>query len=99
MGFRSRLLSGYLRHYFLIRELSEHHEISLFSIVGGDFDNADSDALTPYTKRIRTFPSSSRWKFPGAKGTRPRALHRGSRGRGCATARPGGQGSRTPRAV
>ena len=59
-GFPYPLTSGYLRHYFLIRELSEHHEISLFSIVGGDFDNADSDALTPYTKRIHTFPSSSR---------------------------------------
>ena len=59
-GFPYPLTSGYLRHYFLIRELSEHHEISLFSIVGADFGKADSDALTPYTKRIRTFPSSNR---------------------------------------
>lgn len=38
-GFPYPLTSGYLRHYFLIRELSSRHEITLVSMVGRDFSS------------------------------------------------------------
>ncbi|MBK8033535.1 MAG: glycosyltransferase [Chloroflexi bacterium] len=54
------LTSGYLRHYFLIRELAQQHEITLLSLVGATFDAANIEALTPYTKRIMTVTSQTR---------------------------------------
>ena len=59
-GFPYPLTSGYLRHYFLIRDLSARHEVSLLSIVGGDYEAAHADALAPFTERIVTFPSANR---------------------------------------
>ena len=57
-GFPWPLTSGYLRHYFLIRELSRRgHKISLLAIVMSDFDAADRAALEPYTERIVTVGS------------------------------------------
>jgi glycosyltransferase involved in cell wall biosynthesis len=54
------LTSGYLRHYFLIKELAQQHAITLLSVVGGKFDPANLKALQPYTERILTFTSKSR---------------------------------------
>jgi polysaccharide biosynthesis protein PslH len=57
-GFPWPLTSGYLRHYFLIRELSRRgHRISLLAIVPSDFEAADRAALEPYTERIVTVGS------------------------------------------
>lgn len=54
------LTSGYLRHYFLIKELSQQHSITLFSVVGGKFDKKHLSALEPYTESIRTFTSRTK---------------------------------------
>jgi glycosyltransferase involved in cell wall biosynthesis len=54
------LTSGYLRHYFLIRELSQHHAITLLSIVGANFANENIAALAPFTERVLTFTSKSK---------------------------------------
>jgi glycosyltransferase involved in cell wall biosynthesis len=59
-GFPYPLTSGYLRHYFLIRELSQHHAITLFSIVGANFANENIAALAPFTERVLTFTSKSK---------------------------------------
>jgi sugar transferase (PEP-CTERM/EpsH1 system associated) len=59
-GFPFPLTSGYLRHYFLIRELSARHAISLYSVVGADHRPEYVDALAPYTERVETFPSANR---------------------------------------
>ena len=54
------LTSGYLRHYFLIKELAQQHSITLLSVVGGKFDPKNLDALRPYTEQILTFTSKAR---------------------------------------
>ncbi|HEX6383130.1 MAG TPA: glycosyltransferase [Anaerolineae bacterium] len=66
-GFPFPLTSGYLRHYFLIKELSRSHKVTLLSIVGPGFHPEHATALTPYTERIRTFASSSRSSSPSGK--------------------------------
>ena len=59
-GFPYPLTSGYLRHYFLIRELSRRHAVSLLSIVGADFRQEHASALAPFTSAILTFASTAR---------------------------------------
>ena len=59
-GFPYPLTSGYLRHYHLIRGLSARHEITLGSMVGGDFRPEHLDGLRPYTEHVETFRSASR---------------------------------------
>jgi len=59
-GFPYPLTSGYLRHYFLIRELSQHHAITLLSIVGANFADENIAALAPFTERVLTFTSKSK---------------------------------------
>jgi glycosyltransferase involved in cell wall biosynthesis len=60
-GFPWPLTSGYLRHYFLIQELSRRgHRISLLAIVPSGFDAANRAALEPYTERIVTVDSHRR---------------------------------------
>lgn len=59
-GFPFPLTSGYLRHYFLIKELSQHHEITLLSIVGANFAAEHAEAMKPYTEQVFTFLSSSK---------------------------------------
>ncbi len=49
------LTSGLLRHYFLIRELSSRHRITLFCSVGDTFQPEHAAALEPFTTRIQTF--------------------------------------------
>ncbi len=48
-GFPYPLTSGYLRHYFFIKELAKQHKITLLSIVARNFDSQNLQALTPFT--------------------------------------------------
>jgi polysaccharide biosynthesis protein PslH len=57
-GFPFPLTSGYLRHYFLIKELAQRHTISLLSIVGASFSPEHGAALEPFTERVLTFTSA-----------------------------------------
>src|SRR5262245_5310150 len=59
-GFPYPLTSGYLRHYFLIKELSQRHAITLLSIVGATFAAESVAALEPFTERVLTFASRSK---------------------------------------
>jgi glycosyltransferase involved in cell wall biosynthesis len=59
-GFPFPLTSGYLRHYHLIRGLSERHEVTLLSMVGRNFTAEHRDAMTPYTRRVLTFGTPGR---------------------------------------
>jgi sugar transferase (PEP-CTERM/EpsH1 system associated) len=57
-GFPFPLTSGYLRHYFLIKELAQRHAITLLSIVSATFTSEHAAALAPFTERVVTFTSS-----------------------------------------
>jgi polysaccharide biosynthesis protein PslH len=59
-GFPYPLTSGYLRHYYLIKELSQRHAITLLSIVGASFTAEHAAAMAPITQQVLTFPSASR---------------------------------------
>jgi glycosyltransferase involved in cell wall biosynthesis len=59
-GFPYPLTSGYLRHYFLIRGLSQRHAVSLLSLVGRNFQSEHAEALAPFTSRILTFGKPGR---------------------------------------
>lgn len=59
-GFPYPLTSGYLRHYYLIRELAQQHAITLLAIVGPNFDAKNIAALEPFTEQIQTFVSRSK---------------------------------------
>jgi len=59
-GFPYPLTSGYLRHYYFIRELSRHHEILLLSIVPADFRTENIEAMKPFAKRVSTFTSANK---------------------------------------
>jgi polysaccharide biosynthesis protein PslH len=59
-GFPYPLTSGYLRHYFLIKELAQRHAITLLSIVGANFAAENIAALQPFTERVLTFASKSK---------------------------------------
>lgn len=62
-GFPYPLTSGYLRHYHLIRGLSERHEIHLFSIVGHRHRAKDVEAMRPFCAQITTFRSTAGSSF------------------------------------
>jgi glycosyltransferase involved in cell wall biosynthesis len=66
-GFPFPLTSGYLRHYYLIRELSQWHQITLLSVVGPSFRAEHAEALRPYTGRVLTFRSSGRGRSRAGK--------------------------------
>jgi len=55
IGFPYPLTSGYLRHYFYIRGLSERHKVTLLSWVGRNFQSEHAEALTPFTTQVLTF--------------------------------------------
>src|ERR1044071_922988 len=57
-GFPYPLTSGYLRHYHLIRGLSEQHDVTLLSLVGRSFPREHAEALEPFTARVATFGES-----------------------------------------
>ncbi len=66
-GFPFPLTSGYLRHYYLIRELSQWHRITLLSVVGPSFRSEHAEALRPYTERVLTFRSAGRGRSRAGK--------------------------------
>jgi glycosyltransferase involved in cell wall biosynthesis len=59
-GFPWPLTSGYLRHYFLLRELAPRHDVTLLSLVGADHTADDVEALAPFVDRVLTFRTASR---------------------------------------
>lgn len=59
-GFPWPLTSGFLRHYHFIRRLATRHEITLLSIVGGDFRPEHVEGVAPYCASVRTFRSTGR---------------------------------------
>lgn len=70
-GFPYPLTSGYLRHYFLIKELSQRHRITLLSIVGANFATEHVAALTPFTERVLPFACAN-----GRRSIRRKAISR-----------------------
>lgn len=66
-GFPYPLTSGYLRHYFLIRELAQWHAITLLAVVGPSFRVEHAEALAPLTVRIQTFRSAGRGRSRAGK--------------------------------
>jgi len=59
-GFPLPLTSGYLRHYFFIRELSRIHRITLLSIVNTNFAPEHAHEMAPFTDTIMTFMARRR---------------------------------------
>ena len=59
-GFPYPLTSGYLRHYFLIRELAPEHQVTLLSLTGAGFRPEDTDALRPMVERVEVFGGDRR---------------------------------------
>jgi glycosyltransferase involved in cell wall biosynthesis len=60
-GFPWPLTTGYLRHYFLIRQLAAAgHGVTLLSVVGADHRPEDRHPLEPFTEQLITFPSLDR---------------------------------------
>ncbi len=55
-GFPYPLTSGYLRHYFLIRQLARAHQITLLSLVRPDFADEHREAMRSFTEELFTFP-------------------------------------------
>ncbi|MDQ3146632.1 MAG: hypothetical protein M3R01_06805, partial [Actinomycetota bacterium] len=79
-GFPWPLTSGYLRHWFLMRELAARHEITLLSLVGADHTPEDVEALADLTTGVHTFPTTSRSRSKVRKaGARLRSLTPGAR--------------------
>jgi glycosyltransferase involved in cell wall biosynthesis len=54
-GFPYPLTSGYLRHYYLIKELSARHSVTLLSLVGARFSAECAEALAPFTELTLPF--------------------------------------------
>ncbi|MGH2521571.1 MAG: hypothetical protein ACRDH2_03620, partial [Anaerolineales bacterium] len=59
-GFPFPLTSGYLRHYFLIKELAPRHAVTLLSIVGANFVPEHRAALARFTEKVLTFTSANK---------------------------------------
>jgi glycosyltransferase involved in cell wall biosynthesis len=59
-GFPFPLTSGYMRHYYLIKELSQQHDITLLSVVGANFAAEHAAAMEPFTEQVLTFLSSNK---------------------------------------
>ena len=57
-GFPYPLTSGYLRHYYLIKELSARHAVTLLSLVGNRFSAEHAEALAPFTSQVLPFAPS-----------------------------------------
>lgn len=56
-GFPYPLTSGYLRHYFLLRELSARHDVTLLSLAGPGYRPEHAEAVRPFARRIEVFPA------------------------------------------
>jgi len=59
-GFPFPLTSGYLRHFFLLRELASRHSVALLSLVGADFRPEHAQALAGVADPIVPVASPSR---------------------------------------
>ena len=59
-GFPWPLTSGYLRHYYLLQEVSRDHAVTLLSRVSPSFREESRAALEPFTERILTFTSTTK---------------------------------------
>jgi glycosyltransferase involved in cell wall biosynthesis len=59
-GFPFPLTSGYLRHYFLIRELAADHQVTLLSLTGQGFRPDDTEAMRPMVERVEVFGGGRR---------------------------------------
>ena len=80
-GFPYPLTSGYLRHYFLIKELAPHHAITLLSIVGATFASEHAAAMAPFVERVVTFTSASKsGSFRRKATSRIRSITNGGQG-------------------
>jgi len=51
------LTSGRLRHYFLVRELSQRHEITCLALADSNFQPEHAAALRPFTRRVEVITS------------------------------------------
>lgn len=69
-GFPYPLTSGFLRHYFLLRELSRSYAITLLSLVGPGFREDHVEAVRPFTEEVHTFRSTSRRRSRADKALR-----------------------------
>jgi glycosyltransferase involved in cell wall biosynthesis len=54
------LTSGYLRHYFLMRELARRHALTLLSLVGPGFRDEYRAEIGPFVEQMFTFSSNPR---------------------------------------
>ena len=54
-GFPFPLTSGYLRHYYLLRELAARHRITLLSLVRPSYRPEHAQALAPWVEHVETF--------------------------------------------
>lgn len=80
-GFPYPLTSGYLRHYFLIKELSPRHAITLLSVVGADYQSEHAAAVSPFTERIVTFTAANKsGSFRRKAANRIRSMTNGGQG-------------------
>jgi polysaccharide biosynthesis protein PslH len=59
-GFPYPLTSGYLRHYFFIRELARLHQVTLLSVVRPTFTPEHAEAMRPYTEEVLTFVAEAK---------------------------------------
>jgi glycosyltransferase involved in cell wall biosynthesis len=73
-GFPYPPTSGYLRHYFLIKELAQCHRITLVSIVSASFVPEHAEALAPFAERVLTFASTVKSGLLGKALGRVRSL-------------------------
>ena len=73
-GFPYPLTSGYLRHFFLIRELAVHHAVTLLSLAGRDHRPADVEPLRSMTDDVRVFPEARARGAAAKVGRRLRVL-------------------------
>ncbi|MFQ5737378.1 MAG: glycosyltransferase [Acidobacteriota bacterium] len=63
-GFPYPLTSGYLRHYFLIKELARRHTITLLSLATPTFRREHLAALRPFTRSVQVFRVPARRRAP-----------------------------------
>jgi len=54
-GFPFPLTTGYLRHYYLVRELAKRHAVTLVSLAADDFLPEHAEALRPFTEEVHAF--------------------------------------------
>lgn len=54
-GFPYPLTSGYLRHYYLLRELARNHQSTLLSLASAAHRPQDRDALAGFTEHVGVF--------------------------------------------